>query len=304
MRRGIYKPDTELTIRMFGTLFLLGLVYLVFMGVLLAAGTGILMMVVFAGVMLLIQYFTSDKLVLWSMRAKVVTPQEMPKLHAMIERLAQVVEIPKPKVAVATTDLPNAFATGRNPGHSVVCVTTGLMQRLNDDELEGVLGHELTHIKNRDVMVMTLASFFATLAGMLVQMLSWSFMFGGMGGGRGRDRQNGAAAIMMIFVASAIVYVVSQLLILALSRYREFAADRGGAIFTGAPAVLASALMKISGTIARIPQEDLRRVEGASAFFIVPAFNGQSLTHLFATHPPVEERVARLRRLQQEMEQL
>ncbi len=302
MRTRGYGGDPELMIRMFGTLFLLGLVYLVFVSVLLMVGAPIVFVVFIAVIMLGSQYFFSDKLVLWSMKAKVVTPQEQPKLHDMVERLAQVADIPKPKVAVATSDVPNAFATGRSPANSVVCVTTGLMKRLSDPELEAVLGHELAHIKNRDVMVMTLASFFATLAGMLVQMLSWSAMFGGFGGGRDRDRNGGASAMMLIFLVSAVVYVVSQLLILALSRYRELAADRGGAIFVGAPATLASALMKISGAIARIPDQDLRHVEGASAFFIIPAAHGQSLLHLLSSHPPVQQRVDRLMRMQREME--
>ena len=302
MRARGYGRDTELTIRMFGTLFVLSLVYLAFMSVLLAAGVQIIGVVFMAVIMLGSQYYFSDKLVLWSMRAKIVTPEEQPKLHAMVERLAQVADLPKPKVAVATMDMPNAFATGRSPKASVLCVTTGIMRRLTDPELEAVLGHELAHIKNRDVMVMTLASFFATLAGMLVQMLSYGMMFGGLGGGRGRDRDGGAGAMVLVFLVSAVVSVVAQLLILSLSRYRELAADRGGAIFVGAPATLASALLKISGSIARIPDQDLRQAHGASAFFIVPAFKGGSLSDLFSSHPPVQERVDRLLRMQREME--
>ncbi|MBM3947224.1 MAG: zinc metalloprotease HtpX, partial [SAR202 cluster bacterium] len=193
-----------------------------------------------------------------------------------------------------------AFATGRGPKNAVICVTTGIRRRLTDEELEGVLGHELTHVLNRDVMVITLASFFATVAAMLMQMMFWMGLFGGMG--RSRDRDNGAGAIMIAYLVSVLVYFVANLLILAISRYREYAADRGGAVLTGAPSKLASALTKISGAIARIPTEDLRKVEGANAFFIVSALKGDSLAELFSSHPPVHKRVERLRALERELE--
>ena len=308
MRSRSYGRDRELTIRMFGTMFLLGLVYLVFIGILVAYLGDIFIVLILVGILLVVQYFTSDKLVLRAVRAKEVSPEEMPQLHGIVERLAQVVDIPKPKVALADTDIPNAFVTGRNLRNSVVCVTSGLMKRLDDAELEAVLGHELAHIKNRDVTVMTLAAFFSTLAGMLAALLGRGMFYSAMFGGFGRSRQGGGGGIMMVIMVvtlvSIVTYFVSQLLILALTRYREYAADRGGAILVGAPATLASALTKISGTIARIPQDDLRRVEGASAFFIIPALHEGSMARFFSSHPPVEKRVERLRRMQQEMEQL
>jgi heat shock protein HtpX len=280
----------------------LALVYLAFIGILQYVGVPWVFVALIAGVMLGVQYFFSDTLVLRSMGAKVVPPQEAPKLHAMIDRLVAQAGMPKPKVAISQTDIPNAFATGRNPRNSVVCVTTGILRRLDDAELEGVLSHELTHVRNRDVRVMTLASFFATVAAMLMQMLMWASLLGGLGGHRGREGGGAAAAMMAAYFASVLVYFVATLLILALSRYREYAADRGGAILTGAPGRLASALMKISGTIARIPTEDLRKVETANAFFIVSALKGESLAGLFASHPPMEKRIARLRLLERELE--
>ena len=302
MRQRGYGRDRELTVRMFVTGFLLFLLYLFFVGVLLTAGAGFIFIAIIAGALLVFQFFSSDKLVLWSMKAKIVSPQELPQIHGIVERLAQVVDIPKPKVALANTDIPNACATGRSPKKSVVCVTAGLMRLLSDAELEAVLAHELSHIKNRDVMMMTLAAFFATLAGMLAQWLSFSAMFGGMG--RGGRQGGGMGALMMVMLVAIVVYFASQLLILALSRYREYAADRGGAIMVGAPATLASALMKISGDIQRIPDKDLRHVEGASAFFIIPALHGDSMARFFSSHPSLEKRVERLRRMQQEMERL
>ena len=236
------------------------------------------------------------------MGAKVVTSEEEPKLHAMVDRLVAQAEMPKPQIAVADTDVPNAFATGRNPKNAVVCVTQGIVRRLNDKELEGVLAHELTHVKNRDVTVITMASFFATLASMLSSMLMWMMLLGGLGG-RGRGGGSSMAmAFLAAYVVSLLVYFLATLLILALSRYREYAADRGGALLTGEPSHLASGLMKITGTIARIPSEDLRKMGTANAFCIVASLKGESMAGLFASHPPVDKRVARLRRLAQEME--
>ena len=299
MRRREVGRDSGLRWRMYLVMFGLALVYLFFITAMFALGVPIIFVGILAAVMLGIQYFFSDTLVLRSMRAKVVSPEEEPKLHAIIDRLVAQAEMPKPKVAVAPIDVPNAFATGRNPKNAVVCVTTGIMSRLDDDELEGVLGHELTHVKNRDVAVMTIASFFATLAAMLMNMLMWMSLFGGFGH---RGRGGGGGAFMLAYLVSILVYFLATLLILTLSRYREYGADHGGAILTGRPSTLASALMKITGSIARIPTEDLRKMETANAFCIASAMKGESLAGLLASHPPVEKRVERLRRLAQEME--
>lgn len=301
MRSRVSRRDWGLTWRMWFVMATLAIVYLAFVAILSALGVPWIGVAVIAGIMLFVQFFFSDRLVLWSMGAKVVKPQDDPKLHAIVDRLVEQAGMPKPKVAVANTDVPNAFATGRGPRNAVICVTTGIRRRLSDDELEGVLGHELTHVLNRDVLVITLASFFATVAAMLMQWMFWIGLFGGMG--RSRDREGGGAgAIMLAYLASVAVYFVANLLILALSRYREYAADRGGAVLTGAPSKLASALTKISGAIARIPTEDLRKVEGANAFFIVSALKGDSLAELFSSHPPVHKRVERLRVLERELE--
>lgn len=298
--RWTYRRDGGLQLRMYFTMFMLAALYLFFVTVMFALGVPIIFVIVIAAVMLGIQWFASDKLVLRSMKAKIVTPEEYPKLHAMIDRLVERADMPKPKVAVAMTHVPNAFATGRNRENSLVCVTLGIMERLDDDELEGVLAHEITHIRNSDVRVMTLASFFATVAAMLMNMLMWMSLFGGMG----RSREGGGlgAAVLIAYLVSILVYFVATLLILALSRYREYAADHGGAHLTGAPSKLASALQKISGVIARIPTEDLRKVETANAFFIVSALKGESLAGLFASHPPMNKRVARLNALAAELE--
>ncbi len=303
-RRREISRDGGLRWRMWFVYFSLTLLYLFFIAALAALGIEIGLVLVIAAILLLVQYFASDKLVLRSMGAKVVSPEEAPKLHAMVDRLVAQAELPKPRLAISNSDVPNAFATGRNPKNSVVCVTTGIMRRLDDGELEAVLGHELTHIKNRDVRVMTLASFFATVAAMLMQVLMWMSLLGGMGAHRGGRGGGGSffAAMMIAYLVSILVYFVATLLILALSRYREYSADRGGALLTGAPSRLASALTKISGTIARIPTEDLRKVETANAFFIISALKGESLAGLFASHPPVNKRVERLRSLEREME--
>ena len=297
--RTTFRRDWGLTGRMFFVLTALALVYLGFVALLNWLGIPWGFIAVIAGVMLALQFFLSDKLVLWSMGARLVTPQQYPDLHRMIERLAAGAGLPKPKVAVVHNDIPNAFATGRSPGASVVAVTTGIMRRLTAEELEGVLGHELSHIRHRDVMVITLASFFATVAAMLMQWLFWMSLFGGMGGGR---RNQAGAVLLIAYLASVLVYFVAKLLLLALSRYREYAADWAGAHLTGRPSWLASALQKISGAMARIPTEDLRRVETANAFFIVPALKGDVVAELFSTHPPVHKRVERLRRLARDLE--
>jgi len=276
-------------------MFLLGLLYVGFISALIAAGVGAVAIVVIAGLFAVGQLFFSDKLALASMGAKEVTPEQAPELHEAIDRLCQLANLPKPKVAVAETDIPNAFATGRSQKASAVCVTRGLMQHLDRAELEGVLAHELSHIANRDVVVMTVASFLATVAGLIIRMSAW--------GSFGRSRDNTVAVFFAVLLVSIVVYALSYLLLRALSRYREYAADRGAAIMTGAPAQLAAALGKISGDIARIPSRDLRTVEGLNAFFIIPAHaKGFSLSSLFATHPPTEERIRRLLEMQAEID--
>ncbi|MBI2864314.1 MAG: zinc metalloprotease HtpX [Chloroflexi bacterium] len=296
MRRRWYGRDTGLALRMFFVMFLLAAVYLLFMAVLWAAGLDFFTLAVVAALMLGAQYFLSDKLVLWSVGAREVDRSQAPELHALVERLATMADLPKPRIAVVETSVPNAFATGRNPKNSVIAVTTSLLQRLDPLEVEAVLAHELTHVRNRDVAVITIASFFATVAQFVLRFS----MFGGYGarGRRGRDGQS----IIIVYLASLAVWLISFFLIRALSRYREYAADRGSAIITGAPSHLAAALLKISGAMQRIPQRDLREVEGANAFFIVPALGGSSIMELFATHPSLEKRLARLKLMEQEME--
>src|SRR6478735_6822508 len=256
--------DTGLQARMALTLFLLGALYVVLIVALLAAGTGAVLVAVIAGGLLLAQFFVSDKLALHAMGAREVTPAEAPELHAMIDRLCVQADLPKPRVAVADTDMPNAFAIGRSPSKATVCATTGIMELLSPAELEGVMAHELTHVANRDVLVMTLAGFFATVAAYIVQ---FGFFFGGGGGGYGDDDD---PSFIVLFLVSIAVYIISFFLMQALSRYREFAADRGSALITGRPSALASALMKISGVNQRIPAEDLRAAGEMQAFFISP----------------------------------
>ncbi len=281
------------------TLFLLGLVYAVLVGVLFAAGVGAVTVAVIAGALFLVQFFTSDKLALASMGARVVEPGDSPearRLHAIIERLCIQANLPKPRVAIADTPMPNAFAVGRSPKTATVCATTGILQLLTDGELEGVLGHELTHVQNRDVMVMTLASFFASIASFIVQIGFWF-------GGAFDDNNNSGIGIIGVMLVSAVVYVVSWLLLQALSRYREFAADRGSAILTGRPSALVSALYKIEGTMQRIPQQDLRAASGEmAAFYIIPPRAKQTVSTLFSTHPPLQARVARLERLETQLQ--
>ena len=280
------------------TLFLLGLVYAVLVAVLFAAGAGAVVIAVVAGGLFMIQFFTSDKLALLSMGAREVGPgdsSQARRLHAIIERLCIQANIPKPRVAIAQTPMPNAFAVGRSPKSATVCATTGILELLDDGELEGVLGHELTHVQNRDVMVMTLASFFASIAAFITQVGFWF-------GGAFDDNNNGPGAIVVILV-SAVVYVISWLLLQALSRYREFAADRGSAILTGRPSALIAALYKIEGTMQRIPQRDLRAASGElAAFYIMPPRAKQTVATLFSTHPPLEARVARLQRLEAQLQ--
>src|SRR5437588_2879576 len=279
-----FGRDTGLQARMGMTLFLLGLVYAVLIGVLFAAGVGALLIAVIAGGLFLVQFFTSDKIALLSMGAREASPAQAPELHAIIDRLCVQANLPKPRLAIADTPMPNAFAIGRSPKSATVCVTTGILNLLSTPELEGVLAHELTHVQNRDVMVMTLASFFASIASFIVQMGFW---FGGAFDNRDSNNNSGPAFIVVILVSAA-VYIVSWVLLQALSRYREFAADRGSAIITGRPSALISALMKISGNMQRIPARDLRAASGElAAFYIFPPKAKQSVANLFSTHPPL-----------------
>lgn len=275
------------------TMLLLAGVYAVLMGAIFAAGAGVVTMVAVAAGMLAIQYFASDKIALAAMGAREVSPQEAPELHAMIERLCVQADIPKPRIAVVDSPMPNAFALGRSQKHATVCATTGIMQILTPQELEGVMAHELTHVLNRDVAIMTLASFFASIASMIVQ---FGLFFGG---GHRRDDNNPSIAVVIL--VSMLVWVISFFLMQALSRYREYAADRGAAVLTGRPSALASALMKISGTMQHIPESDLRTHPEMNAFYIVPAHVKESLFELFSTHPPVEKRVKALSKLEAQL---
>jgi heat shock protein HtpX len=289
-----FGKDTGLQVRMAVTIFLLGVVYVVLIVALLAVGANGITVAIIAGGLAALNLFASDKLALAAMGARVVSPQEAPQLHAMVERLCVQADLPKPKVAVANTRMPNAFALGRSPKSATVCATTGIMELLTPAELEGVMAHELTHVANRDVLVMTLAGFFATIAAYIVQ---FGFFFGG--GSMGDDDEN--PSFLVLLLVSLVVYVVSFLLMQALSRYREFAADRGAAIITGRPSALASALTKISSGMHRIPQKDLRAAGELQAFFIFPAAKG-SISGLFATHPPMEKRIAALARLEAQLQ--
>jgi len=277
-------------------MFLLGLVYVAFVAALIAARAGAGAIVLFALMLLILQYFTADKIALATLGVKEVTPEQQPELHAIVDHLCIQADIPKPKVCVMEHRMPNAFAMGRSQKATSITATTGLLELLDHNELEAVIAHEVTHIVNRDVMVMTLASFFATLASMIMQ---FSFFFGG-GYGRNREQEQSLAIVMLV---SVLVYAISFLLLRALSRYREFAADRGSAVLTGRPSALAAALIKISGTIERVPQEDLRRAEGMSAFFIIPARSKQSLMNIFSDHPTLEKRLAALERYEAQLQQ-
>jgi heat shock protein HtpX len=301
MKRKAYGRDAGLSLRMLFTSSLLGLLYVGFalaLFYLLNAGL-VLMLVIVLGIAL-VQYFTSDKLALAASGAKVVGPDEAPQLHAMVERLCAMADLPKPRVAVIESDVPNAFATGRNPKHAAVAVTTGLWNRLEPQEVEGVLAHELSHVANRDVLVMTVASFFAMLAAMLTRFGLYAGMFGGFGSSR--DNNNNSVPVwLIVLLVSIVTYFLSQILILAISRYREFAADRGSALITGAPEHLMSALQKIASQITMIPQRDLREVEGMNAFFIVPTNWRKSTAQIFMTHPPLEKRLEALSEIAREM---
>jgi heat shock protein HtpX len=301
MKRKGYGRDAGLSLRMAFTGVLLGALYVAFAAVLFSVlKIGLAPMLIIVIGLALFQYYTSDKLALAASGAKVVDESQAPELHAMVERLAAMASLPKPRVAIVDTDVPNAFATGRNKNHAVVAVTTGLLRRLEPKEIEGVLAHELTHIANRDVLVMTVASFFAMLAAMLTRFGLYAGMFGGYGGNR--DNNNNSVPIwLIVLLVSLVTYFISYILIRTLSRYREYAADRGSALITGAPEYLMSALQKISSQIAVIPQRDLREVAGMNAFFIIPASVKTATAELFMDHPPLEKRLAALAEIAREM---
>ena len=293
------RRDTGLTVRMLLSFGILALLYIVFLSALVYVGLDFISITVVASIMILLQWYFSDKIVLWSSGAKIVTRDQYPQLHDVIERIIARNNLPKPKIAVINTRMPNAFATGKGKRSSVVAVTTGLLDLLEPEELEGVLAHELTHIRNRDVLVLTLASLFSTVAWYLMQF----GFYGGMGYGYGyggRDRNN-AGALAIVVIVAMLTWVISFLIIRAISRYREFSADRGSAQMTGKPAKLANALMKISGNMQRIPTKDLRQAEGLNAFFIIPAMSGSTIVNLFSTHPPVEKRIQRLMEMEASM---
>ncbi len=298
MKRKAYGRDTGLSLRMLFAGGLLGLLYVVFAVVLFQVlNVGLVPMLLIVVGMAVFQYYTSDKLALAASGAKVVERDQAPELHDMVERLCAMADLPKPRVAVIDSAVPNAFATGRNPQHSAVAVTTGLWERLDRREVEAVLAHELSHIANRDVAIMTVASFFAMLAAMLTRF----GMYAGMFGGGDRRDSNGPPVWLIVFAVSILTYLLSFVLIRTISRYREYAADRGSALITGAPEYLMSALQKIASQMTLIPQRDLREVEGMNAFFIVPTNVKSAFGELFLTHPPMEKRIARLAAIAREM---
>jgi heat shock protein HtpX len=308
-----YAPDRGLTARMTATMFLLGLVFVAFVAAIVfilsavqASGALIVLAaVVIGGGLAIGSLFYSDKIALSTAGAREVTPQQAPELHGVVDRICALADMPKPRIAISPTDLPNAFATGRNTKHAVLCVTDGLLRRLDREELEGVISHEMSHVAHKDVMVMTIASFLAIIAGLLIRFSFYGELFGG--GRRNSNDQNSGLILLAIMAVSIVVYAVSFLLIRLLSRYRELAADRSGALLTGQPSALASALQKVSGTIARIPTKDLREAQPLNAFFFVPALSGRDagtkIAELFSTHPPLEKRLAQLAKISQQLGQ-
>lgn len=305
---GRIRADKSLTARMTLTIFLLGALYVGVMAILIASGVNAGLVIGIAIVVMFAQYWFSDRIALYAMHGKIVTAEEAPELHGIVDRLCALADMPKPTVAIADTDLPNAFATGRSPNRAVVCATTGIMRRLDTEELEGVLAHELSHVAHRDVAVMTIASFLGVAAGLVTRFAFYSEMFsgGGFGGGRSNNNnnQNSAAIMAAVMLVSIVVYAISFLLTRALSRYRELSADRSGAILTGRPSALASALQKVTGDMAQIPTHDLRSAEPFNAFFFTPALaNGFSISSLFSTHPSLEKRLAQLAEISVELGQ-
>ena len=306
MAKSRFPADRGLTARMMSTVFMLGLLYAVFITVLFLFHISLGLILVIGFGILFVQYFYSDKIALYSMGGKIVAREQEPQLHGIVDRLVAMADMPKPLVAIAQSDMPNAFATGRNQSHAVVCVTTGLLRRLDEKEVEAVLAHELSHVAHRDVAVMTIASFLGIMAGLMTRVLYWSGLFGGFGGGNrsrgGGSNDNAALFEFGMLIVSAVIYAISFILIRTLSRYRELAADRSGAILIGQPQLLAQALQKVSGEMARIPTRDLRAAEHFNAFYFAPALApGVSLSTLFSTHPTLEKRLAALAKLDAEM---
>ena len=312
-----YAPDRGLTVRMGLTMFLLGLVFVAFVAAIIGIsvavhasdGAIVFFAVVLGGGLAIGSFFYSDKIALSTAGAQLVTPQQAPELHGIVDRICALADMPKPRIAISPTDLPNAFATGRNSEHAVLCVTDGLMRRLTPEELEGVIAHEMSHVAHKDVMVMTVASFLAIIAGLLIRFSFYGELFGGGGRrGGGNNNNQGALPILLIIMAvSIVVYAISFLLIRLLSRYRELAADRSGALLTGQPSALASALQKVSGSIARIPTKDLREAAPLNAFFFAPALSAQQAQskfgELFSTHPSLDKRLAQLAKISQQLGQ-
>jgi heat shock protein HtpX len=292
------KRDAGLTARMIVSFAVLTILYIIFLSVLAYVGVSAIAIAVIAGIMILAQWYFSDKIVLWSTGAKIVSREQFPELHDLVERIVARNNLSKPRIAVVNTRIPNAFATGKTPKSSIIAVTTGLMDQLETEELEGVIAHELAHIKNRDVLVLTLASIFSMIAWYMMRFGMYGGMFGGGGYGR---RGNEGAAMLLVLLIAIITWIASFLITRAISRYREYVADRDGALITGKPSKLASALLKISGTMKRIPTRDLREIEGMNAFFIIPALSGDALTNLFSTHPPVAQRVKKLMEMEAAM---
>jgi len=298
MKRKGYGRDPGLTLRMVFTSALLGLLYVTFAVILFSVlKVSLAPLIVIVAGLAFVQYYTSDKLALRAAGAKIVSREQLPQVYDIVERLAAMAELPMPRVALVDTDVPNAFATGRDPKHAVVAVTTGLLRRLDPQEIEGVLAHELTHVKNRDVRTMTLASFFAMLAALITRFAFYGSLFGG----GNRNNNNGPPIWLILLIASYVTYAISFILIRTISRYREYAADRGSAIITGAPEYLMSALQKISSQMALIPQRDLREVQGMNAFFIIPTSVKQTTAEWFMDHPPLEKRLAALSEIAREM---
>jgi heat shock protein HtpX len=315
MARTRYAPDRGLTARMTATMFLLGLVFVAFVAAIIGIGAAthasdaviVVFAVVLAGGFAIGSLFYSDKIALSTAGAVEVTPQQAPQLHGIVDRVCALADMPKPRIAIANTPLPNAFATGRNADKSVLCVTTGLMNRLEPDELEGVIAHELSHVAHKDVQVMTIASFLAIVAALLIRFSFYGELFGGGGRGRNNNQGNAGYLFFIIMAVSIVVYAISFLLIRLLSRYRELAADRSGALLTGQPSALKSALIKVTGDMAKIPTRDLRSAEPLNAFFFAPAMalrgTGSSLSAIFSTHPSLERRLAELDKVQRQLSQ-
>jgi heat shock protein HtpX len=299
MAKSKIEGDKGLNVRMFITGLALVILYVIIISVLLAVGVQFGVVIVIAAALLFSQYYFSDKIAMFSMHAKEVTPEQEPKLHQIVDRLCLLADMKKPRVGVAEMDIPNAFATGRSPSHAVICATRGLMQRLNDEELEAVLAHELSHVAHRDVAIMTIASGVGMLAGLVSRIALWSTVLGG--GGRGKNAQQLVLLELATFVISIVIYVISFLLTMALSRYRELAADRSGAILIGKPSVLASALVHVTGDMGKIPRTDLRKAEGLNAFFFAPALAGKTAASLFSSHPSLEVRLDQLTKLEREL---